>query len=222
MDIKSTTHLNSIKLFNIMKRELMILVMSIFLMSFVVAQVGAADGTGALHDEVVAAGGQEGNPTLGEGIGAKVMAGNYIGENGQQIMIQQQAENQIQLRVNDVSANCGLDLIQRQVENKTQLETQLSNGRNVEIKIMPDVASVTALQRLRLMNCDGECQIELREVGQGEQIKLAYELKTQRNSKVFGLFGARMNVQAQVDAESGELIRIQKPWWAFLASESEE
>jgi len=205
-----------------MKRELVILVISIFLMSFVVAQVGPADGTGVMHDEVVATGGQGGSPVLGEGVGAKVMAGNFVGENGQQMMIQQQANNQMQLRVNNVSADCGLDLIQKQVKNKTQLETKLSNGRNAEIKVMPDVASVTALQRLRLMNCGEDCQIELKEVGQGEQAKLAYEIKTQRNSKVFGLFGARMNVQAQVDAENGEIIRTQKPWWAFLASESKE
>jgi hypothetical protein len=31
-----------------------------------------------------------------------------------------------------------------------------------------------------------------------------------------------MQVQAQVDAENGEVIQTHKPWWAFLASESEE
>jgi len=52
-------------------------------------------------------------------------------------------------------------------------------------------------------------------------MKLAYEVKTQRRSKFLGLFGVRMNVEAQVDAESGEVIRVKKPWWAFLASEPE-
>jgi hypothetical protein len=31
-----------------------------------------------------------------------------------------------------------------------------------------------------------------------------------------------MQVRAQVDAENGEVIRTNKPWWAFLASEPEE
>jgi len=31
-----------------------------------------------------------------------------------------------------------------------------------------------------------------------------------------------MNVEAQVDAETGEIIRVKKPWWAFLASEPAE
>jgi len=89
---------------------------------------------------------------------------------------------------------------------------------------MPNTASETALQRLRLKNCNEEqgCNIELKEVGQGQQAKLAYEMKTQRQSKVFGLFGARMQVQAQVDAETGEIVRVKKPWWAFLASEPAE
>jgi len=31
-----------------------------------------------------------------------------------------------------------------------------------------------------------------------------------------------MDVSAQIDAETGEIIRVKKPWWAFLASEPEE
>ena len=31
-----------------------------------------------------------------------------------------------------------------------------------------------------------------------------------------------MHVQAQIDAETGELIRAKKAWWAFLASEDDE
>ncbi len=42
------------------------------------------------------------------------------------------------------------------------------------------------------------------------------------NNFIFGLFNVKMNVQAQVDAETGELVRVNSPWWAFLASEAEE
>jgi len=196
-----------------MKKMMICLLVSIFLTGFVFAQVGPGDGIGAL-----------GNPTPGEGIGAKIMAGNYVGEGGQQMMIQQQANNQIQLRVNNLSADCGLNLTQTQTQNETKLETKLSNGRNAEIKIMPDTASETALARLRLKVCseENECQIELKEVGQGEQVKAAYEMNIQRQSKFLGLFQTRMQVQAQVDAETGEIVRVKKPWWAFLASEPVE
>jgi hypothetical protein len=47
---------------------------------------------------------------------------------------------------------------------------------------MPDVASKRALERLRLKNCVEEqgCSIELKEVGKGKNMKLVYELKSQR------------------------------------------
>ncbi|MFH1431104.1 MAG: hypothetical protein ABIG37_01385 [Nanoarchaeota archaeon] len=154
----------------------------------------------------------------------KVKSGNYIGESGQQIQVQEKSNNKIQLRVGNFSVNCDCELTQEQVQNKTRLKTKLSNGRNAEIKIMPDRASERALERLKLKNCAEEqgCSIELKEVGQGEQTKLVYELKTQRQAKFLGLFRARMQVQAQVDAETGEIVRVKKPWWAFLASEPEE
>ncbi len=192
-----------------MKKVVFSLLLGILLIGLVFAQVQ---------------GGQDGNPTPGEGIGAKIMAGEYVGEGGQQMMIQQQLNNQLQLRVNDISANCGLNLTQKQIQNKTKLETKLSNGRNAEVKIMPDAASETALTRLRLKVCseENECQIELKEVGQGEQAKLAYEMNIQRQSKFLGMFQKRMNVQAQVNAETGEIIRTKKPWWAFLATEPAE
>ena len=110
------------------------------------------------------------------------------------------------------------------VQEKTKLHVALSNGKNAEIKVMPNTASETALERLRLKNCGEEnnCQIELKEVGAGEKARMAYEVKVQKSSKVFGMFNAKMDVEAQVDAETGELIRTNKPWWAFLASEAEE
>jgi len=113
---------------------------------------------------------------------------------------------------------------QETVQNKTKLSATLSNGKNAEIKVMPNTASEKALERVRLKVCseENECKIELKETGSGEQTKLAYELKTQRQSKVFGLFKAKMQVQVQVNAENGEVIKVKKPWWAFLASEPAE
>ncbi|MBU1051529.1 MAG: hypothetical protein KJ718_03170 [Nanoarchaeota archaeon] len=203
-----------------MKKVMLFLFVGIFLVGFVIAQgqgTGQEDGTGTQNPEAINQQTQNQNRI-------QVQDGTHVGEGGQQMMIQEQANNQIQLKVNGVSANCGLNLTQKQVQNKTRLETKLSNGRNAEIKVMPNTASERALEKLRLKNCVEEegCSIELKEVGQGEQAKLAYEINTQKQSKVFGLFGARMQVQAQVDAESGEIVRVKKPWWAFLASEPAE
>ena len=160
----------------------------------------------------------------GEGQKIQLQAGEHIGVGGQQMMIKTEANNQMKLEVGGRSAGTSMKLDQEMINGQTKLTAKLSNGRDAEIKVMPDKASDTALERLRLKNCveaDG-CSIELKEVGEGEGAKLAYEVKTQRQSKLFGLFGANMNVEAQVDAETGEVISVNKPWWAFLASEPEE
>lgn len=117
------------------------------------------------------------------------------------------------------------------VETKLSIEVEQniiratqSNGIKSEIKIMPDVASKIALDRLELKVCSEEnnCTIELKEVGKGEQTQIVYEFKIQRDSKILGLFKKQMNVLIQVNAENGKIISTEKPWWAFLASEKDE
>ena len=152
----------------------------------------------------------------------KIQTGDYAGEQGENIQVQVKAENQFELRVGETTANCECELVEERVQDKTRLYAKLSNGEHAEIKVMPDRASETALQRLRLQNCGENCTIELKEVAVNNQARMAYELKTQRSARVFGLFRTRMEVQAQVDAETGEIVRVRKPWWAFLASEPQE
>ena len=150
--------------------------------------------------------------------------GNYQVSGGKGINIQQQANNRMMIQADGISVDCPLcsEMTQERLQNGTQFYAKLSNGRNAEIKIMPDTASQTALQRLNLRNCTDDCSIELKEGNIGDQVRAVYNFQAQRNSKVFGIFNARMQVQAQVDAETGEVIQVNKPWWAFLAVEPEE
>jgi len=204
----------------------------IMLMSFVFAVDGSGvhePGTGLDNPELIAeaqgSGQGLGEPVLisntGEGQKIQLQVGEHIGESGQQMMIQQESNNQMRLEVGGESARTSMKIDQEVIDGKTRLSAQLSNGKNAEIKVMPNAASETALERLRLRTCseDNGCSIELKEVGAGDQMKIAYEVNTERQSKVFGLFGAKMQVQAQVDAENGEVLNVKKPWWAFLASE---
>ena len=232
-----------------MKKLIILLFVLILACSFVLAQGIHEPGTGIENPEIKEAGQGTGQgldngtpePTLineqiqqqertqlmdgsGNGQRQRLQIGSYTGPEGKQMQIHQQANNQLRLEVGGFSANCPIcgNMTQEQFENRTILYAGLSNGRNAEIKVMPDTASQTALQKLRLRNCNENCTIELKEVGSGNQTRAAYEMRTQRNSRVLGMFKARMNVQAQVDAESGEVIRTGKPWWAFLATEPEE
>ncbi|MFH1501243.1 MAG: hypothetical protein ABIE22_04835 [archaeon] len=236
-----------------MKKVVLFLLVGIFLMSFVVAQGqgnGQGDGDGTQQgDDQLIGGDRDEHGCLSpagytwneseqkcvrewetsearyqEQIQIRVQDGTHMGEGGQMLKIQTQANNRVRLEVGGVSVDCDCEMKQEKIQNKTKLSVSMSNGKNAEIKVMPDSASEKALKRLRLRVCSEEnkCQIELKEVGSGDKTKLAYELKTQRQSKVFGLFKAQMQVQAQVDAENGEVIKLEKPWWAFLASEPTE
>lgn len=155
----------------------------------------------------------------------QVQDGTYAGEGGQMLKIQTQENNRIRLETGGISAECDCEMKQERVQNETKLYVELSNGKNAEIKVMPDTASEKALERLKLKTCSEEnnCNIELKEVGKSNEDKqLAYEMQIERHSRVLGIFKSKMQVQVQVNAENGELIRVKKPWWAFLASEPAE
>jgi archaellum component FlaG (FlaF/FlaG flagellin family) len=227
-----------------MGKEVIVLCLIIFLAGFVFAEAEAVHepGTGIVNPEVKEASNSQveanqvvstrnmGNDSaLRERINARIENGDYIMEDGKKIRIQNSENNRVQLRDGNLSVECACNLSQEQIQNRTRLKVALSNGRNAEIKIMPNVASEVALERLRLRNCIAEenCTIELKEVNalrdiNGTRERLAYELQTKRESRIFGLFKAKMQVRAQVDAENGDVIAVKKPWWAFLARESKE
>jgi len=162
----------------------------------------------------------DGNKTTTIGELKKVQAGEtYMTQEGETVQVQGE-DNKIRLRVKDTEAHTDLNV----TSEGQKLKVKLSNGRNAEIKIMPNTASETALEKLRLKVCTEErnCTIELKEVGQGNETRLAYEVQAERHARILGLFQTKMQVRAQVDAENGEIIKIGKPWWAFLATEPEE
>lgn len=121
-----------------------------------------------------------------------------------------------------IRAETEMNITQNQTGNQSQLRAQLSNGRNARIMVMPDTASQQALEQLRLRVCSEEnnCSIELKETGEGNQTRASYQVRAEKQARILGLFKTKMPVEAEVDAETGET-RTRKPWWAFLASESE-
>ena len=174
------------------------------------------DNNGTGNQEMVATANQ---------IGAKVMAGNYSGANGQMIQIKTNSKNRSQLEVGNVSVECSRDcnMTQEMVQNQTRLYAKMSNGKNAEIKVMPDTASQKAMERLQLHVCsaDNGCALELKEVGSGNQTRMAYEVQAEKEYRMLGFFKATGNNKVQVDAETGDVISAKKPWWSFLAKEVE-
>ena len=165
------------------------------------------------------------NQGIGQTIRQRVKAGIYTNEAGEQIRVRELAQNRLQLIANGNQINCNnCNITQETINNRTKLKLKLSNGRDTEIKIMPNVAAQKAIQRLRLKNCNeaNNCTIELKEVGQGNKTRATYEARVHKMFRLFGLFKARREILTQIDAETGETILTKRPWWSFLATEKEE
>ena len=113
--------------------------------------------------------------------------------------------------------------LEEKIENgERKIFAKMSNGLNAEVKIMPDVVSEIALNRLRIKcNETNNCSLQLQEVGVGNQTRIQYEVQAKKEARVLGIFKTQMNVKANIDAETGEVIDIDKPWWAFLANEED-
>lgn len=162
---------------------------------------------------------------LGQMIRNRVKAGVYTNKDGDSIKVSEMAQNRIRLMVKNKSADCdeNCNLSEEKIQNKTRLKMHFINGNEKEIKIMPDRASEKALEVLKLKVCNEEnnCTIKLKEVGKGNLIRVAYELQVERHFKLLGLFKIKAMNKAQVDAETGETVIVKKPWWTFLATNSD-
>jgi hypothetical protein len=143
----------------------------------------------------------------------------WLNVSGKNMTIRELDDDELEIITEKINAKTGLNLSVEDINNITTLKTLLSNGRWAEVKIMPNKISERALEILGAKCEERNCTIELKEVGIGNKTQLAYELSTEKNSKVLLLFKKKMSLVAQVDAETGQVISAKKPWWAFLAKE---
>jgi len=49
-----------------------------------------------------------------------------------------------------------------------------------------------------------------------------YQVQTKKKARLFLLIPVRERIRAQIDAETGEIIKIRNPWWGFLARDIRE
>ncbi len=149
-------------------------------------------------------------------------SGGKINLEGKNITIRALSEEKKELIAGRINAKTGLNLTAEDINDMTVLRAYLSNGRFANIKYMPDRASAVALQKLKAKCAENSCTVELKEVGSGDKTRVAYEVSTEKDSRVLLIFGKKMAITAQVDAETGEIISVHKPWWGFMAKEKDE
>lgn len=49
-----------------------------------------------------------------------------------------------------------------------------------------------------------------------------YRVQSKKKARLFYLFPVREQIRTQIDAETGEIIKIRNPWWGFLANDVDD
>ncbi len=84
------------------------------------------------------------------------------------------------------------------------------NNQTREIKLLPDQVKERIRERL-------STQL------QNENITLdqngTYQYTGEDPAKLLGLFKVKMKIKAELNSETGDITELNKPWWAFLASQ---
>jgi len=87
------------------------------------------------------------------------------------------------------------------------------NNETREVKIFPDEIKERLRERTteRLENQT----MKLDEEG-------IYQVQARKRTRLFGFISVQAIVQAEVDSETGEVLKIRRPWWNFLAKDETE
>jgi len=101
------------------------------------------------------------------------------------------------------------------IVNQCVAVSSVSDTGKANVKIMPENAIMKAKERLGELELN--TVLKQKRVGNGGMIRVYYEVAGEKEGKIFGLFSSKGLVRAEVDALSGEIISVRKPWWAFLA-----
>ena len=48
-----------------------------------------------------------------------------------------------------------------------------------------------------------------------------YQIQAEKRARLFGFISARARINAEIDSETGEVLRVRRPWWNFLAADEE-
>jgi hypothetical protein len=119
------------------------------------------------------------------------------------------------IEINKIKVNTTLEFETNTENNKTSIILNLPDGRNITLKILPERAAERAREKLGEMNYT----IELKQttITKGNETRMVYEIVGEKQGRFLGLFKTKGKTITTIDAETGEVIKMKKPWWSFLA-----
>ena len=109
-----------------------------------------------------------------------------------------------------------------QLENQYKSSYQISTGEFIDVEITQQKAQEQIRnqirERLRIQNCSCE-NLQIVEVKNNMgQLRVAYQSNEGIHGKILGIFNKKVNIQTNIDVETGELISMRKPWYMWMMS----
>ena len=98
-------------------------------------------------------------------------------------------------------------------ESETILVATLSTGVDQEIIVLPDAALEIALDELKTSE---NLDIQIKEVSDQDDLKAVFEAKANQQGKILGIFDVNLELETLIDTQTGEVIKTERPWFAFL------
>jgi len=126
-------------------------------------------------------------------------------------------KNSIEVKGAEVTTK--LTLKQETEGDQTKLKVELSTGAEQDIIVLPDEALQTALDELQATN---NFTFELKEVVDGDTREAVFSARATQEGKLFGFFDVSVDLETLIDTETGEIIRTDRPFWAFLVVKSND
>jgi len=130
-------------------------------------------------------------------------------ENGSRILtIHAGSSGNVIVQVKDVNASTKVTLY----KNNDEIYGVFKNNETKRI-ILPDEAMERIKEKIR-------AHLENETLNLTEDGKYLVEVK--KKARLFFLFKTWEDIRSEIDAETGEIIRMKGPWWEFLARDTPE
>lgn len=124
----------------------------------------------------------------------------------------------VEIEGSNVSIGENIEIDDDFEENNTDLEAVTSDGERHRIRILPDEVRSRIRERVRNANIT---DFSLEEIEDRNVPRVVYRVNSEHPGRFLGVFKLAMRAETQIDPETGEVLDVNVPWWAFLVAQTE-
>ncbi|MFH1785105.1 MAG: hypothetical protein ABH842_01635 [Candidatus Micrarchaeota archaeon] len=161
---------------------------------------------------------KNGSIVMPQGILVRIEAQNHVMNVGNETSLQITEKLQLNLTVNGKNKSF---IVEPGLNQVNMTDGNVSITTNETLDILNGSLSVNG-KNVGLMPSDIPALVHSKELKsvylKSEPGGVVYHINATKKAKVLFFFDADMDVEIQLDATNGELLKENKPWWAFLAS----